>query len=56
MAPPNTWTCATPLTLESSGRIWYSAMSRNCVSGVFEDVTVKADEQLHHEQFDVMAV
>ena len=33
-----------------------SAVLRDMRSSIGKDVTVRADVQLHHEQFDVMAV
>ena len=33
-----------------------SAVLRDLKQSIGKDVTVKADVQLHHEQFDVMAV
>jgi len=34
----------------------YSAVLRDLKQSIGKDVTVRADVQLHHEQFDVMAV
>ena len=33
-----------------------SAFMRDLKQSIGKDVTIKADNQLHHEQFDVMAV
>ena len=33
-----------------------SAVLRDLQQSIGKDVTIKADVQLHHEQFDVMAV